>query len=443
MDFVRSITLELNEKEIPAHMIEEVKKLMPDKNIRTVSDLAKLIRSSVEEYSMIVLLSMSKLKRFPTKVKMLAKVAEVYEKVGNKAISINKLKRMFDLKQLEENFKSLRSLTNEGLDLASFFFEMYEKIAPLSKDLKDFLKRKKILNTRLQKELNFQEIALKEKIAAERNCTLQEDLQAMYGRYIKDLSSSSTDKKTVWAQIVDTDIEKAKTEKVNAEKRLRDYTFRMYGVFTSLWKNDVAQARIDVAKWTEVLDRLTEEKKKGFQDNLTEKIQEYKNLKIEADNDAKQYRNRLDEIIDPDLERIKDKIKDIERDIEAQNGRKQGILNGTGDDRASAERLIEALEATESFATASLQQTIAQNTFQQGHEDDYGLLFTLLEDLFIEDTLSLETQKIYIEQIENIAKDSQLLSFLAESNSLLTYPVLEKIQLERIDQQMLPMRSEL
>jgi len=206
---------------------------------------------------------------------------------------------------------------------------------------------------------------------------------------------------------------------------------------------DVAQAKIDVDKWTKVLDRLTDEKLKGFQDNLTEKIQEYKILKIEADNSAKQYRDSLKEIINPDLLRIEKLIKEIEAKIEAQNEKKNKILvaYGNADSKASAERLMDAFEATESFASVSLQQTIAQNTFQEGHEDDYKLLYNLVNDLF-EEGLLLKQQTVLIGAIENITKESELLRFMADSDSLLSYPVLEKDELQRINQKMLPMRSE-
>jgi len=430
MDFVQSITTEINEKELSPDIINNINKLMPEADVNIVFDFAKVIRRSVQEYSMVVLQSMSKLKHLPTKVKRLAKVAKTYEKMGKEVIPVPKLERLFNIKELKHNFRSLQHLSNEGLGLANYFFDVYQSIAPISKDLKDYIQQKKRLSIELESEMKHREEILREKIIEERNLKLQEEYKIMYEGYIKDLSSSSTNKEGIWATIVDTDIKKAKTEKENAEKRLRDYTYRMWGVYVVAWQNDVAQAKIDVDKWTKVLNRLTDEKKKGFQNDVMEKKKEhYTNLMIKTVTEVQQHEENLKKVINPKLEKIENNIERIKLEIEVQKERKKDLFEGNADIRASAERLIDAIDATQSFAAASVEQAVAQNTFTVGHKDDYQALFFTMEDLFDEGS-SLQDQKEYIQLIEDVIAETSLLSFLGDSNSLLTYPVLEKAEIQ-------------
>jgi len=85
----------------------------------------------------------------------------------------------------------------------------------------------------------------------------------------------------------------------------------------------------------------------------------------------------------------------------------------------------------------SVSQAEAQKTFKVGQKNVYEILLSALEDLFDEDFDSLEMQKINIEAMEESIADSKLLSFLADSNSLLTYPVMEKAEIQIMDQQIM------
>jgi len=322
--------------------------------------------------------------------------------------------------------------------LANYFFEVYQSVAPMSTDLKDFIELKKKLSEQLESAMMHQEEILREKITAERNLKLQKEFKTMYEGYIKDLSSSSTNKEGIWKTIVDTDIKKAETEKGNAEKRLHDYTYRMWGPFVDMWQNDVAQAKIDVDKWTKVLDRLTVEKKRGFQNDVMEKKTEhYKELMIETVAEVQEHGDNLTNVINPKLKESQNKIEGLKQKIEFQNDRKKELFEGNADIRASAERLIDAIDATRYFAVESVSQAEAQKTFKVGQKNVYEILLSALEDLFDEDFDSLEMQKINIEAMEESIADSKLLSFLADSNSLLTYPVMEKAEIQIMDQQIM------
>lgn len=436
MDFVRSITTEMNERELSDDITSKIKEFVPDEDVNTVFDFAKMIRLSVQNYSTVVLKSMSKLRHLPTKVKKLSKVANSYEKMGKEIIPIPKLERLFNIGELRRSFRNLGHLTNKGLFLANHFFEVYQQIAPISKDLKDFLGQKKKLNTELESALKAQEKVFREKISIERKLKLNQELKAMYQGYIKDLSTSSTNKQSIWATIVDTDIKKAKTEKLNAEQRLRDYTYRMWGAFESTWKNDVELAKIEVEKWTGVLHNLTVEKKKGLKndDNMEKKKENYNELLIKAVTEIQEHENNLKTVMKHKLDEIETNIERIRSAIEDQKKRKKELFENNADSRASAERLIDAIESTESFATASLQQAIAQDTFAEGHVDEYKEIVFVLEDLFDEHS-TLQEQKINIQLIEDSMMETPVISFLNDCTSLLSYPFMEKAAIQAMDQE--------
>jgi len=167
MDFVRSITTEIYEKELSPDIINNINKLMPEADVNIVFDFVKVIRRSVQEYSMVVLQLMSKLKHLPTQVKSLAKVAKTYEKMGIDAIPVPELERLFDIEELKNIFRSLQRLSNEGLGLANYFFDVYQSIFPISEDLKDFIQQKKRLSIELESEMKNQEATVREKIIIE------------------------------------------------------------------------------------------------------------------------------------------------------------------------------------------------------------------------------------------------------------------------------------
>jgi len=369
MDFVRSITTEINEKELSPYIINNIKKLMPEADVNTVFDFVKVIRRSVQEYSMVVLQCMSKLKHLPTKFKQLAKVAKTYEKMGKEVIPIPKLERFFNIKELKNNFRSLQYLSNEGLDLANYFFYMYQSIAPIPQYLKNFIQQKKKLSIELESEIKHREEILREKITEERNLKLQEEFKTMYEGYIKDLSSSSTNKECISATIVDTEKE------------------------------------------------------------------HYNNLIIKAVAELQQHEENLKKVINPKLKKIEYNIERIKWEIERRKENKKELFEGNADIRASAERLIDAIDATQSFASVFIEQAVALNFLITFGLDNYHdeLIFTM-EDLLDEGS-SLQVQKQYIQLIEDTIAEWPLLSFLADCNSLLTYPVMEKAEIQIMDQQ--------
>jgi len=283
MHFIESVTTEMNETKVPLKIVQDIQKIMPGASVSNLLEFSVLIRRSVQEYSIVVLKSMLKLKDFPTKVKKLSNVATMYERMGRELIPVKKLGRLFTVEEVKEIFTSLENLSNQGFLLANYFFDMYQKNAPLSKDLKEYIQKKNSLNTALESAIKKQGEIMREKIIEEEKSKLHEGFKTMYKEYVTDLSDSSTNKRVMWGKIVDTGIQKAKTEKQKAEDRLRKYTYKMYGGYISVWKNDVIQARVEVKTWSERLDKLTEEKKNGFQDDVEEKIKSYKTKIVEAE----------------------------------------------------------------------------------------------------------------------------------------------------------------
>jgi len=435
LDFIESVTTEMNGTKVPLKMVKDIQKIMPGASVSNLLEFSVLIRRSVQDYSIVVLKSMLKLKDFPTKVKKLSKIATMYERMGRELIPVKKLERLFTVEEVKEIFTSLENLSNQGFQLANYFFDMYQKNAPLSKDLKDYIQKKNSLNTALELAIKKQGEIMREKIIEEAKFNFHEGFKTMYEEYVTDLSDSSTNKKAVWEKIVDTGIQKAKTEKQQAEDRLRKYTFRMYGVFTSWWVNDVAQARVEVRTWSERLDKLTEEKKNGFQDDVEEKIKSYKTKIVEAEVEVKKYQGCLINIIEPKLQEVRDNITHIKEEIKAEEQRKNKLFEGMADARASAERLIDAIDATNAFAVAAVQQAFTQTTFQTAHESEFQKLLFNLEDLF-EEGVSLDEQKILLEGLQESIEDTPLLTFLNNVGSLLTYPTLNRAEIQAIDQQL-------
>jgi len=123
MDFVQSVTTEINEQKLSPKVINKIKKLIPESDVEIVADFANEIRLSVQNYSMVVLQSMSNLKHLPTKVKRLAKVAKTYERMGKEIIPIPKIERLFNIEELRDNFRSLQFLSNEGLGWQIIFLK--------------------------------------------------------------------------------------------------------------------------------------------------------------------------------------------------------------------------------------------------------------------------------------------------------------------------------
>jgi len=63
---------------------------------------------------------------------------------------------------------------------------------------------------------------------------------------------------------------------------------------------------------------------------------------------------------------------------------------------------------------------VAQNNLFVGHQDVYATLGFIMEEFVYED-YSLQELEVYIQLFEDTIAEIPLLSFLADSNSLLTF----------------------
>jgi len=198
LHFIESATTEMNEAKVPLKMVENIQKVIPGASVSNLLEFSVLIRRSVQEYSIVVLKSMLKLKDFPTKVKKLSKVAAMYERMGRELIPVKKLERLFTVKEVKEMFTSLENLSNQGFVLANYFFDMYQENAPLSKNLKEYIQKKKSLNTALESAIKKQAVIMREKIIEEERVNFHGGFKTMYEQYVTDLSDSSTNKRAMW-----------------------------------------------------------------------------------------------------------------------------------------------------------------------------------------------------------------------------------------------------
>merc|ERR1712083_959879 len=279
------VTDKVKSSPIPEKFLKEISETLPDKykdesNYKTMLDLSRLIYTMVREHSTTVLIAMGSIKMLPRKVEKIQKNLLRLQK-RNKRMKHKSLVRLIKLDDVRTHFKNLKSTSDCSNKLANVFFSAYMDVANVNNNLQDYTKQIQKIEEELRNLKKEVSNDLVEKAKEEIEAKNHLERKEMYDKNVKRLEADNEDGKTVWGKIIDESIKHAKKEKLDAEERLRKYTYRMYGWSTFLWKNDVELAKTEVNKWTEKLNKLNEEKKSGYDKKNRRRIEKSKERTFE------------------------------------------------------------------------------------------------------------------------------------------------------------------
>jgi len=442
MGFITRVTDKVKSSPIPKKFQEEISQILPDEykdesNYKTMLDLSRLIHTMIREYSTTVLLAMGSIKMLPQKVEKIQKTMLRYKK-RNKRMAHKSLVRVIKLDDVRTHFQNLKSTSDSSNKLAEVFFSAYMEVANVNNDLQDYTKQireiEKILRN-LKKEVSN---ALVEKVKEESEAKNSLERKEMYDKNVKNLEDDNKNGKSVWENIIDEGIKNAEKEKLDAEERLRKYTYRMYGWSTFLWKNDVNLAKTEVKKWTEELNKLNEEKKSGYNEkNSMKDIEKWKDesLKYSAKHREHQQKAEMGQkLVEEKNKLIQEKYAELET---VKKSLKKLMDKHAGKDE-SVERLMDAMDATADFANGSLSQATSQAVFSQLGKDSLETLFLSYEELLDDedDEIEIDDQiEIVAEMVDSNNKEP-LFGFLQDSSPIQEFPVVEKSKIKQIKNSM-------
>jgi len=436
MNFIKNVTQEINDKPLSPEMIKKIQEIVgPDADPKNMFELSKLIRYTVQEYAVVTLISMAALQSVRGKVNKLHKTLSLYQRMKKAKYPVSKMTKLFKIEELEKHFQNLQSVSTKGCTLANIFFDSYQSFASVPEALKDYIDRRKKLEDKLETKLLEMGDIIKDKAITEANINSQEKLEKIYNDYSKQFSGDSTNQKATWEKITNDGIEKAKDEKNKSEERLRRYTYRMYGVFTGVWKNDVNLAENEVNKWTSELNRLFAEKKNGFQDNSKIQAEKYYQKSFEARKLVDQYNGELKVIVSRE-EKLNSEILSMKENLEKLDSRKKELFTDLGQENDSVDRLIKAVDATSAFASGAVDQAIGQKVYTAICGDSVLTTFLPFEGLLDDEVDNIGEQIDWIDEIEKECQGDGLLTFLSDSKTLSSYPLLEDKQLKQIENSM-------
>lgn len=442
MGFITRVTDKVKSSPIPEKFLKEISETLPDKykdesNYKTMLDLSRLIYTMVREHSTTVLIAMGSIKMLPRKVEKIQKNLLRLQK-RNKRMKHKSLVRLIKLDDVRTHFQNLKSTSDSSNKLANVFFSAYMDVANVNQNLQDYTKQIQKIEEELRnlkKELSND---LVEKAKEETEAKNHLERKEMYDKNVKRLEADNEDGKTVWGKIIDESIKHAKKEKLDAEERLRKYTYRMYGWSTFLWKNDVELAKTEVNKWTEKLNKLNEEKKSGYdKKNSMKDIEKWKN---ESLNHYAKYRERQQKakigqkLVDEKntlINKKYDELKTVKESLKK-------LMDKYTDEDESVERLMDAIYATEDFANGSVSHATNQKVFSHLGEDSLESLFMSYEELLDDenDEMKIDEQ---IDIVANMVDDNNnepLFKFLQDASPMQEFPVVEKSEIKQIKNSM-------